>query len=131
MGVSRQVTPRAREKPIVIDRVSVVKSPRLSPRSRIFSKIRLFYRKAIDARTPIGIIRPTQTTTTNAKQRNDKMDKLIEFARKQDTAMLITCVKAIGGATPEHRMSRAAMIEVIIERNGEEFGDKLMDDLGL
>ena len=59
------------------------------------------------------------------------MDKLIECARKQNTETLIDCVKVIGGETPEQRMSRAAMIEVIIERNGNDFADRLMDEIGL
>ena len=62
---------------------------------------------------------------------NEIMTKLIEASRKQNTDMLIECVKAIGGDTPEQRMSRAAMIEVVVERNGEEFADALMNEIGL
>ena len=65
------------------------------------------------------------------KRGTTKMAKLIECARKQTTETLIDCVKMIGGETPEQRMSRAAMIEVIIERNGDAFADNLMDELGL
>jgi hypothetical protein len=59
------------------------------------------------------------------------MAKLIECARKQNTEMLVDCVKLIGGETPEQRMSRAAMIEVIIEREGNEYADDLMNSIGL
>jgi hypothetical protein len=72
--------------------------------------------------------RAVRTTTQNGDK---KMAKLIECARKQTTETLIDCVKMIGGETPEQRMSRAAMIEVIIERNGNEFADNLMDQIGL
>ena len=59
------------------------------------------------------------------------MKKLIECARKQNTEMLVGCVKVIGGETAEQRMSRAAMIEVIIEREGNEYADALMTSIGL
>lgn len=59
------------------------------------------------------------------------MEKLIEHARKQTTDTLVQCVKEVGGSTAAHRMSRAAMIEVIIERNGDDFADSLMEEIGL
>jgi fatty acid-binding protein DegV len=81
--------------------------------------------------SPVGRLQMGRAVRMTLKRGTTKMAKLIECARKQTTETLIDCVKMIGGETPEQRMSRAAMIEVIIERNGDAFADNLMDELGL
>lgn len=61
------------------------------------------------------------------------MDKIIEAARKQSTEMVLQCVRTIGGGHVEadHRMVRAALIEVYAERCGEDAADALMTELGM
>ena len=62
-----------------------------------------------------------------------KMEKLIAQARKQSTQTIKLAVKMLGGGNlpTEKTMTRAALIEVFIEREGLEAGDGLMDQIGL
>ena len=61
------------------------------------------------------------------------MEKLIAQARKQSTETIKLAVKMLGGGhlPTEITMTRAALIEVFIEREGLEAGDALMDQIGL
>jgi hypothetical protein len=61
------------------------------------------------------------------------MEKLIAHARKQSTQTIKGAVQMLGGEhlPTEETMVRAALIEVFIEREGPEAGDKLMDQIGL
>ena len=61
------------------------------------------------------------------------MNKLIAYAQKQKTETLLDAIRIIGGGnvSEDVRMARAAMIEVIAERMGDEAADNLMDELGL
>jgi len=61
------------------------------------------------------------------------MEKMINKAREMTTDMILEALTIIGGGNvhAEARMARAAMIEVYMEREGEEAGDTLMDFLGL
>jgi hypothetical protein len=62
------------------------------------------------------------------------MEKLIAFANTQPTSTLYETVRLIGGASnvsKEKMMARAACIQVIEMRDGEEAGDALMDELGM
>ena len=62
-----------------------------------------------------------------------KMEKLIAQARKQPTETIKLAVQMLGGGhlPTEKTMTRAALIEVFIEREGLEAGDALMDQIGL
>ena len=62
-----------------------------------------------------------------------QMEKLIAQARKQSTQTIKLAVKMLGGGhlPTEKTMTRAALIEVFIEREGLEAGDALMDQIGL
>ena len=61
------------------------------------------------------------------------MEKLIAQARKQSTETIKLSVQMLGGGhlPTEKTMTRAALIEVFIEREGLEAGDALMDQIGL
>ena len=58
-----------------------------------------------------------------------RMEILCEAARKSSTEILIAVAKMIGGDTPEHRLVRAATIEVYLEREGEDATDALLDEI--
>jgi hypothetical protein len=57
----------------------------------------------------------------------------IKHALTKETQTLIDAIKVIGGGrvSVELRMARAAMIEALIIREGEELADALMDQLGM
>jgi hypothetical protein len=61
------------------------------------------------------------------------MEKLINKVRNITTEQILEAVALIGGGqvSPEKGMVRAAMIEVFMEREGEEAADALMDSLGM
>lgn len=61
------------------------------------------------------------------------MAKLIEAVQKYSTELILESVKVIGGGqvSEELRMARAALIEVYMQREGEEAADSLMDELGM
>ena len=62
------------------------------------------------------------------------MDKLINKTRTLSTDQILEGLAVIGGSsqvTTEERMVRAAMIEVIAEREGEDAADELMATLGM
>jgi hypothetical protein len=61
------------------------------------------------------------------------MEKLINKTRNMPTEQLLEGLALIGGGqvSAEKRMVRAAMIEVFMEREGEEAADDLMDSLGM
>ena len=61
------------------------------------------------------------------------MEKLINKAREMTTDMLLEAITSIGGGmvATDVRMVRAAMLEIYIEREGEEAGDALMSTIGL
>ena len=64
------------------------------------------------------------------------MNKLIAFAEKQNTEVLVTAVEMIGGGWAgivgeDKAAARAAMIQVIENRMGEAFADALMNRIGM
>jgi hypothetical protein len=61
------------------------------------------------------------------------MEKLINKTREMGTEQIRDLVAFIGGGqvSAEARMVRAALIEVFMEREGEEAADALMDSLGM
>lgn len=59
------------------------------------------------------------------------MNTLKAKASQYTTETLIDAIRKIGGATPEHKLSRAAMLTVIQERLGDDACDALIDELGL
>ena len=61
------------------------------------------------------------------------MEQLQAHAATKSTSVLISAIKMIGGdhVSTEKTMARAAMIEVICDREGYEFADQLMDEIGM
>jgi hypothetical protein len=61
------------------------------------------------------------------------MQKLIAKVNEYSTAMILDAVVAIGGGQvgEDKRMVRAALIEVYMQREGEDAADMLMTHLGM
>lgn len=61
------------------------------------------------------------------------MDKIINKIREQNTAMIKQCIEMMGGdyLPTEQTMVRAALIEVYMERVGDDAGVELMYAIGL
>jgi len=61
------------------------------------------------------------------------MDKIINKIREHDTAMIKQCIEMMGGdyLPTAQTMVRAALIEVYMERVGDDAGIDLMYAIGL
>ena len=71
--------------------------------------------------------------TNNNANEEETMEQLIAKARTKSTASIKMAITMMGGKTlpTAETMTRAALIEVFIEREGLEAGDALMDQIGL
>lgn len=78
---------------------------------------------------------------TDRQTKGETMQQLLNKCRTQTSEILenvarvisddLSAGRMLGDDAKAGRMSRAAAIEVLIERHGEQFGDDLLDDLGM
>ena len=84
--------------------------------------------KSVDNDVEVYII-----NTNNNANGEATMEQLIAKARTKSTANIKMAITMMGGKMlpTAETMTRAALIEVFIEREGLEAGDALMDQIGL
>ena len=97
----------------------------------MISYSKLFYaivNKSVDNDVEVYII-----NTNNNANGEATMEQLIAKARTKSTANIKMAITMMGGKMlpTAETMTRAALIEVFIEREGLEAGDALMDQIGL